>query len=169
MRTVWIIGTRHDYQRLRLGVSDPGPEEFRLVLTDVSSDKRVRAIGEEMSHEGLKSNGVHDSVCRQVAHALGIPHRYCDPSSGEREALGIIKGDPILESRLWADCEERNFEPAVRDSYDRRRRRWLQHLLELNAWPLLFVCGANHAKPFRKLLLATSVDAHVMFTNWSPN
>jgi hypothetical protein len=169
MRTVWIIGTRHDYQRLRLGVSDPGPEQFRIVLTAICSGKDVQAIGEEMSPEGLRINGAYDSVCRQVADALGIPHRYCVPSSGERRALGIIEGDAIRESRLWADCEEHDFEAEVRDSYDKRRRRWLEHLFELNAWPLLFVCGANHAKPFRQLLRATSVDAHVLFTNWSPD
>ncbi len=169
MRTAWIIGTRHDHQQLRVGVSNPGPEQFRVVLTAICFDKGVRAIGEEMSPGGLKINGAYDSVCRQVADALSIPHRYCDPSSEERKALGIIEGEPIRESRLWADCEEREFEAEARDSYDRRRRRWLEHLLELNAWPLLFICGANHAKPFRKLLRATSVDAHVLFTNWAPN
>lgn len=135
MRTVWIIGTSHNYQQLRLGANDLGPEQFRVVLTAISSDKGVRAMGEEMSLESLELNGAYDSVCRQVAHALGIPHRYCDPCSEERRDLGIIKGDPLLESRLWADCEEREFEPQVRDSYERRRRRCLEHLLELNAWP----------------------------------
>lgn len=123
MRTAWIIGTRHDYQMLRPGVSDSGSERFRRVLTALSSDNGIRAIGEEMSPEGLRKAGASDSVCRQVAEALGILHRYCDPSCEERRALGIAKGDPVLESRLWADCEEREFAPEVRNSYDRRRRR----------------------------------------------
>ncbi len=169
MKTAWIIGTSHHYQMLRHGVTDVGSERFRRVLTALSSENDLRAIGEEMSPEGLRKAGAHDSVCRQVAEALDIRHRYCDPSCEERRALGIAKGDPVLESRLWADCEEREFAPEVRNSYDRRRRRWLEHLLEMDAWPLLFVCGANHAKAFREVCLATAMDAHVLFSNWSPS
>jgi hypothetical protein len=169
VRPVWIIGTRHDYQRLRLGITDPGPEEFRAVLTAICSRKDVRAIGEEMTLEGLKTTGAYDSVSKQVADALGILHRYCDPSSEERRAIGIIDGDPIVESRLWAPCDEQNFKAEVRDSYNKRRGHWLEHLLQLNVWPLLFVCGANHAEPFRKRLQADGIDAHVLFANWAPN
>ena len=63
----------------------------------------------------------------------------------------------------------RAVEDNVRASYAIREGRWLDCVMELDAWPLLFVCGANHAERFRKRLQADGIDARVLFENWAPN
>ena len=52
-------------------------------------EARVKALAEEMSLEALCDVSVGQSVCQQAAETLGIPHRYCDPSSNDRQALDI--------------------------------------------------------------------------------
>lgn len=164
-----MIGTKHDYQLVRRGSDEPGAEQFRAVLTAVATEKGVRAIAEEMSPEGLALRKADDSVCRQVAHTLRIPHRYCDPSSHEREALGIAEDDDIRMSGFFSGRDQQAIENDVSASYALREGRWLKYLLDLDAWPLLFVCGANHAGSFSKRSQVEGIDAHVLFANWAPN
>ena len=169
MRTVFLIATSHEHQRLRLGAQDPGPEQLRALITTSARQKGVLAIAEEMSTEGLAVHGAHESVGKQVADALELPHRYCDPSSEEREALGVIEDDDIRMSGFFADRDAREVEAAVKASHTIREGRWLEHLLELNTWPVLFIRGANHTEAFRERLEANSIDAHVLFEKWTLN
>ena len=169
VRTAWIIGTSHDYQRARSDCDGSGSGELRTALTAIATQKGVRAIAEEMNPEGLALHGADDSVCRQVAHALGISHRYCDPSRQERQALGIVEDDDIRMSGFFAARDPQAIEDDVRASFARREGRWFDCVMELDTWPLLFVCGANHAEPFRQRLQTFGVDARVLFENWAPN
>jgi hypothetical protein len=169
VRGVWVIGTSHDYQLLRRGSDQLGVAQFRALLTTVATDHGVRAIAEEMSLEGLALHKADDSVCKQVARTLGIPHRFCDPSSQERKALGIAEDDDIRMSGFFAGRDQQAIECYVRASYSLRERSWLGQLIELDAWPLLFVCGAYHAESFCARLQAEAIDVRLLFTNWSPN
>jgi hypothetical protein len=167
VRTAWIVGTSHDYQRARSDCGRSGTGEFRTALTAIATQKEIRAIAEEMSHEGL--HGADDSVCRQVASALGVPHRYCDPSSQERAALGIAEDDRIRMSGHLSGRDPRAIEEDVRASFARREGLWADCVMDLDAWPLLFVCGANHAEPFRQRLQAFGIEARVLVENWAPH
>jgi len=129
----------------------------------------VKAIAEEMSIEALERHGVHQSICKQVADALRLAHRYCDPSSQERKALGVVEDDDIRMAGFFAGRDPQEVEADVRASYAIRERCWLEHLLQLDTWPVLFVCGANHAEPFQALLQANGIVVHVLFTNWAPH
>ncbi len=153
VRTAWIIGTSHDHQR-----SDGD---------GLGSGEWVRAIAEEMSLEGL--HGAADSVSRQVACTLGISHRYCDPSSEERRTLGIVEEVDIRMSGFFSERDPQEIENDVRASFARREGRWFDCVMELDTWPLLFVCGANHAEPFRQRLRTLGIDACVLFENWAPH
>jgi hypothetical protein len=168
VKGVWVIGTSHDYQVLRRGEDQPGVGQFRALLTAIATGRPVRAVAEEMSLEGLTVRKADDSVCREVARVL-IPHRLCDPCIQERKALGIAEDDDIRMRGFFAGRDQREIEEDVRASYALRERRWLAHLIELDVWPLLFVCGANHAQSFNELLRAEGIDAHILFANWSPN
>lgn len=85
MKTTFLIGTRHDYQR----PGNPGSKQFRAVVTAACGERQVRFLAEEMSLEALNLFGASTSVCKQVADAMRIPHRYCDPSRNEQRSLGI--------------------------------------------------------------------------------
>jgi hypothetical protein len=60
-------------------------------------------------------------------------------------------------------------EQAVRASHATRERYWLDEILSLDVWPLLFVCGANHVHPFRTSLQAEGIDFDVAADDWSPD
>lgn len=169
LRTVFLIGTSHEHQRLRLGANDPGSEQLRALLTVTARQYHVRAIAEEMSIEGLSDHGAHDSVGRQVADALRLPHRYCDPSREERKALGVVEEDDIHMSAFMAGRDAQQVEAAIRASHAIREERWLQHVFALDTWPVLFICGANHTEAFRDRLEKNSIDTHVLFKKWTPN
>jgi hypothetical protein len=128
----------------------------------------VRAIAEEWSVGANELKGVHLSVRKDIADLLGIAHRYCDPSISKRKALGILidEADTYLGEFLSGRGPQ-EVEAEVRDSHARRRRYWLEQLLELDVWPLLFVCGATHTEPFSPLLQDNGIVIHVLFTNCS--
>src|SRR5262249_13125819 len=131
----------------------------------------VRFLAEEMSLEALRLFGATTSVCKQVADAMGIPHRYCDPSSDEQRSLGIAnpgKASPGASSR---SCDYHEPDPEVREADAIRECRWLECLMEADLWPVLFVCGAHHTSSFKARLETKLVTVHVLFPGcgWAPN
>jgi hypothetical protein len=146
MRTVLLIGTNHYYQY----PGNKGEKEFRVLVKTTCQEQGIKVIAEEMSLEALSKNGAQISIGKQVADSLSIPHLYCDPSSEEQKKLGIKQpgrtGDPEAD--------------AIRERY------WLAHILPLETWPVLFICGATHTESFRDLLQANDIVVHVVCESW---
>jgi hypothetical protein len=138
------------------------------MVTATCQQEGVKAIAEEMSVEALEQHGVHQSICHQVADTLHLGHRYCDPSSQEREALGVVGESDIKMQGFFANWEPQQVEAAIRKSYALRECYWLDQLLQLDTWPALFICGANHTEAFRALLQANGMVVRVLFTRWIP-
>jgi hypothetical protein len=165
MKTVLLIGTRHDYQR-------PGSyasEELHALVAAICREEDVRVIAEEMSLDALGLYGATQSVCEQVADSLRIRHCYCDPSPEEQKTLGIAhpgKSDPSAFSPV---CDPGEIDPEVSASNAIRERCWLECLLKLDSWPVLFVCGPHHVVPFGTLLRDNNIIANVLFPTWAPN
>lgn len=168
-RTVFLLGTSHEYQLPLEGPAGREPEQFRLLVDATCRRECVKAIGEEASRDLLERKGVSESVCKRVADSLGIAHRYCDPSTMERKALGVVDEEDIRMSGFFAKWDQQRTDAAVRASHAIRERRWLDQVLELDSWPLLFICGAHHTNPFRALLEANGLAVRVLYTNWTPN
>jgi hypothetical protein len=64
----------------------------------------------------------------------------------------------------WA--EEKIIE-RVEQSHRIRERFWLERLLEMDLWPVLFICGADHANHFTNLLRSKRLDVSVIEEEWS--
>lgn len=159
-RTVLLVGTRHDYQR----PGNPGSEAFRAFIMAACQEWDIKVLAEEMSLDGLF--GAKQSVCKQIADTFRLPHRYCDPSIEEQKALGIAHPGKITPSAFSAVPDPYEVDPEVEAANEIRRRCWLQRLVELDSWPILFVCGAHHVAPFRTLLRAHSIVVHVLCPRW---
>lgn len=43
-----------------------------------------------------------------------------------------------------------------------RERYWLEQLLDLDAWPVLFICGSPHIETFRSLLKSHDIVVQVL-------
>lgn len=167
MKTVLLIGTSHEYQLPQAGSRSRGSERFRGLVATTCQDEDVKAIAEEMSLDALELHSTKQSVGEQIAESFNIPHRYCDPSIKEQERLGIDQPDNIRMSGFFATCDQSKIEAKVNASLAARRDYWLEQLLNLDAWPVLFICGADHTEPFRTLLQANGIAVRVLFTKWA--
>jgi hypothetical protein len=176
---VFLIGTSHAYQfgeGVVFGDATCTLEiatQFRQYLTDVRNLHGIQAFAEEMSLDALAEMGQTASLPKLVADELSILHRYCDPTQQEKAQLGIRQDNSIrAEHRLdgWtqeqieADVLARGSVPSDRI----REQFWFQRIQELNVWPLLFICGANHFNSFGALLRAEHFDAMEAHRDWAP-
>ena len=164
MKTVLLVGTRHDYQC----PGNSGSEKFRSLIAATCQDQDIKAIAEEMSLDGLVPYGDKQSICEQVADSFRIQHRYCDPSIEEQKKLGIKQPGKSGPSDFSFNPDRHDIDPELGASDAIRERHWLKHLLKLDAWPVLFVCGANHTESFPALLRANGMVVRVLFINWRP-
>jgi hypothetical protein len=166
VRRVVIVGTSHSYQ---IPPTGPAANELRAFLGEIVSTHLVRAIAEEMSQERLANWDVTSSLCLELAIATGVSHRYCDLGGAQRSAAGVrhvndIKADGIIHG--WST---EKIEQEIRASHSIRERHWMTELLDLNNWPVLFICGAEHVLPFQQLLQENGLSAEVAASDWAPN
>jgi hypothetical protein len=162
-KKIHIIGTRHTCQI-------PGNDHETLFknLIESSCDKyHFRGIGEEMNLEALKQYpNVKMTICQIIAERLNILHRYCDPDPAQRKSLGItseqeVSLDGFFNDRSPQQIEaRRSAEVGIRESY------WLDQLLDMNTWPVLFVCGANHVETFPQILDDQKIAYEIIFRDW---
>jgi hypothetical protein len=169
MPTVFLIGTNHKYQRQILGAPLYEIEEFCEYLTQVVAEHKVVAIAEEMSSTALAESGLDNSVAHRVASQLGILHDLSDPSREERDRLGIQQRNDIELSGFFTGSDPDEIEAKVRRSHDIREQFWASRLKSMNAYPVLFICGAAHVNSFQEKLAALGYDVIVLIENWAPH
>jgi len=132
---------------------------------------RVRAIAEELSEEALLEANCASSIAMQVATVMGIDYRFCDPNRTERARLKIeqendIRAKAFLASPEWSESE---IAARVADTHAKRERFWIKQLCELDLWPALFVCGANHVTSFSDQLASQNFVVHIAVQDWEPD
>lgn len=138
------FGTSHTMQLGKAANSDA----FAARLREPCAEFGVRATGEEMNSEALEMRGAPGTIGALAAKSLGMNHDVCDPSSADRERLGITNvGDIELHAALdhWP---REQFEARIAEHCKIREAYWLARLREADTWPVLFICGANHADSF---------------------
>lgn len=155
-----VVGTSHTIQ-----IADP---ELKPFLETLCREFNVLAVAEEMNEEALAEKDCTASIPMQIASALQMPHRFCDPNRTEREKLEIRQENQI-RTQAWlsnSTLSESEIAARVTESHVKRERYWLEQLHSLNVWPILFICGANHVASFCKLLKQQSIAAHVAAEDW---
>lgn len=161
-RTVFLIGTSHTYQRS--GHTKEG--EFRKLIAQLSAAFRVRAIAEEMSLEALEGKQASRSLCDEFAEAAGLSHRYYDPNNEQRKALNIRGKQSIELDGFYRDWSVQQIEQTIAADHAIRERYWLGQLFQLDSWPALFVCGADHIHTFSAMLKNEGVNVDVVMRDW---
>ncbi len=107
------------------------------------------------------SNKIKQSFVREIALKLGIHHKYCNATRKEEEALGVKQYLGQKKGESSSDFDQRAWENEKLREY-----AWLKKVIELNIWPLLFVCGSLHVVSFSKLLLENGIEVKVLSSNW---
>jgi hypothetical protein len=91
---IYLIGVRHDLQ------FEPAPTDvykivrdkralFKAHVLEVIEKLGITVLAEEFGDEAKTTWRVSESILEQFAKAKGIQHRFCDPDSVEKRALGI--------------------------------------------------------------------------------
>ena len=173
MRTVVLVGTDHKFQRPVNGPKAAGIESFQDALRELCLRHKVHAIAEEMNLQALQEYKVTESVPYQLCGELKLLHQYSDPSLDERKVLGI-RSDHDIELQGWRESWPRKKIYAAIRRYgtitsDRiREKEWLRGIQKLEAWPLLFVCGADHFAQFATLLRMAGLTVVEAYKDWEP-
>lgn len=163
-RKVILIGTAHHYQES----GKPGADELKAFAQRYARQFRIRAIGEEMSREALNERSVTSSVGADLARALAIHHRYCDPERIERTRLGISAQNDIRASGWLQNWSASEIDAKIQSSEGKREKYWISQLIDLDEWPLLFICGATHVGSLRDLLELHGIAVEVACQDWAP-
>lgn len=177
-RKVYILGTSHEYQRNDDTCSSSSIDEFKLYLRAVCQLHRINAIGEEMSKTALEDFDRTNSISYLFVQEHGIlKHKYCDPDRDERKKLGIKESGFFIQSKKLPkiyqseDIKSITQEEAAELEWKEDLKKepiWLCKALELNVWPLLFICGSKHVESFSKLLAVASFYVEIVNNNWEP-
>jgi hypothetical protein len=131
MKAIFIVGTNHEGYQIRpqCGPED-GADAFKQHVLQTARTHAVQTIAEEMSWEPLRGRR---TVCHEVAKEEHLAHIMCDPTSSERQALGISKENTPLDN-------------------EKREKEWLRRVkMQSCRYPVLFVCGANHVFSLSRL------------------
>lgn len=168
MFDIFILGTSHRYQAPKTLDEQAHAKQFRFLLQVLCDKYKIKGIAEEMSEEALQERTLDCSVPFELAQSQKLLHRYCDPDRSERDALGILQ-DTTVEINGWASNLSRlEIQKCIAEHHRRREEVWLERLSKFDAFPVLFVCGADHVDSFVSLLERESITVSVVERNWEP-
>jgi hypothetical protein len=172
-KRLYLLGTSHKYQygvgaqRGRIPPCTAAEEvTFSEFLRGAALQHRVSCIAEELNAQNLSEARKPKSTVQVVAENLDLPHVFCEPDRRERAALGIVGENEIRILALIDNRPEEYVTSALAEQFRKRESAWLQHVQKLGAWPVLFVCGADHVGSFPKLLAEAGLSCELLHPNW---
>ena len=140
---LYLIGVNHavqfkDAQTQMLPAWEPESvrktrEAFKAHVAEMIDTLDIEILAEEFSEEAKTRWRVSESVLERLAKTKGIEHRFCDPDTKEREALGIE-------------------DPDSKHGRAQREQVWLSRIADCKLRRVLFVCGDEHYADFAQLL-----------------
>ena len=87
---IHLIGLAHEAQASGSGEPETDAQrQYAYLLGNTILAVRPRLIAEEYSVESEQDNKSR-SIGWQIAAALGVEHRFCDPTKAERARIGYV-------------------------------------------------------------------------------
>lgn len=140
---IYVIGVNHIIQHW--GSLDDRKQvallEFESYLEKIAKERDIEVIAEEFNESALKKSKTETCSARKVAQALGIEHRFVDPTHEERTLLKI-------------------------ENDNQREREWLNRLQDLSERNVLFICGNSHLQSFSQLLTEKGFEVRILSDKW---
>lgn len=168
MKTVVLIGTSHKFQYPAHGEHAEGIQDFHKNICMLCNSFGIRAIAEEMSLDVIKEKGLASSGVQQLCADKGLCHQFSDPSKEERMMLGILQECNIRAKGFLDDWNSERIDLEILASYRIRENYWMSKIKELDTWPLLFICGADHFYSFSNLLSENGIEVVEAYQDWEP-
>lgn len=156
---IHIIGVAHRAQAVDPGAqSNADQTRVSDVLSQVIQEVHPALVAEEQSQEAL---GQKISIPQRIAQERGIEHRFCDPNTAQRTAMGYrdrmaIGQDIFFSDEGWvlspAEIDAKAGAIEIARYFPMRERFWLEKLNDCLHLEIGFVCGDGHVEGFVKLL-----------------
>lgn len=164
---MFILGTDHRYQMRGAEFNEAQHQAFAAFVMATAKQTGVTGLAEENSVAALAEADIAKSTIELITYELGLRHRHCDPDMKKRAELGMLQENQIRISAFPGVLAEAEVQRRLRESMQAREAYWLSELIEFNAWPVLFVCGAMHSLSFLDLLKEKGIDAVLIAEDWS--
>ncbi len=120
-----------------------------------------------MSEDCLPSYGITETIGKQVATKKVIRHQYVDLTDVERTTFKIdrVSLHQTGQSAKLTDVQFATLEKFVGEL---REYIWLTRILDVNRWPALFICGANHGPRVEHLFNSIGKFAVIETIDYAP-
>ena len=173
-REVFVLGTSHS---LQCGAAECGADRITLLEQEVRrvlSEFGIRRIAEEMSEDGLRER-VPDkgrrTVCQRIA---GDEVRVNLVDLGEQERASLSLSNRHIDTFMFKHSEDHSRWNKIREVFSElcgevRERVWVARVLAGDEWPVLFVCGAEHAVSVQRLFERVGVQATLICRDFDPD
>ncbi len=141
---VYLVGVNHRIQYTNNGCGPEWRADIQALedyLVSKATELNIELLAEEFNQEGFERNSATGCTVRDAAQRCEKLHLFCEPTSSERENLGI-------------------------NTPDMRENTWLERIKDSEASSILFVCGDDHLKSFSEKLEAQGIEAVVLSQGW---
>lgn len=166
---VFILGTSHPLQCGSAECTKENIVAFEKEVRSLCKKLSVKRIAEEMTVEGLAHNGVTETIPQRIARDIAVPVQHVDLQQKDRSTLSINDSTVINTVRRHGIFDGGPFREAFDDLADGVRERvWVARMLSRTEWPVLFVCGSEHAASVRRLFRGLGIDSTVVHLDYEP-
>lgn len=145
---IFLIGVDHRFQYANDDSDMSAIELFRRYLKEQAAKLQVVLIAEEFSREALINSRASSSTAKNIAESICIEHRFCDPDSSERKALGIPRK---------RENGQNNFQM--------REKFWFDKIADKIDEPIIFICGNDHLESFKEKVINEGCEVEVLQPN----
>lgn len=172
---VFLIGVNHKLQYIYNNPTISLMElvkSFALYLEEQAKHLKTTLIAEELNEEAISKNmnKAKDSTARSVADKLGIDHRFCDPETPERKALGIPSECEIRKElglgRILNHEEVKTLDEEKAKYFSRREQFWFDKIKDKLHESIIFICGVDHVERFASLVFTMGHEVKILNKNW---
>ena len=165
---IYIVGIHHELQYW-----DGSDSPFLAAFRDWNYTLKLSVFAEELNQEEIEKQQQFlgrtlASTAQQAASLLGLEHRFCDPNTFERAALGILATKDLRKKLGLRAGENEDFlqKEERRLYWPLREKFWLERIRDKSEEEILFICGACHVESFLSLVESSGLKATVIHKDW---
>jgi len=166
-KPLFIVGTDHKYQHRSCELTELQHEDFERYIGGIVLEKKIALLAEENNEQFVQENGLAQSTIQKLAKIHSVEHLFCELDRKSRAENGMEQESGIQISGLLNGHSKEEIARNIQESYRNREAYWLKCILEKDVWPVLFICGANHAIPFQELVSRNDALPLLLSGDWS--
>ncbi|MDD5626445.1 MAG: hypothetical protein PHW01_00300 [Patescibacteria group bacterium] len=147
-----LIGIDHKRQCLDRNNS------LKCLLVKIIKKYSADLICEGFSEEVLAANNIASTIPQRIAKELNLQCIFCDPDEQVRKEIGYPTQKELREkfgnkSAIMGTEEYEKRMDYIKKFWPIRESYWLNKFKNNPAQSIIFICGSEHLKSFKSLLI----------------